>query len=112
MLAYFKEGKISLEKIAQKMSHAVADCFKVDNRGYIREGYFADIVVADLNEKNTVTKENTLYKCGWSPMDGYNFPASITHTFVNGNWVYKNDKERGNNFLDESLKGQRILFSR
>ena len=71
MLEYYKQGKISLEKIAEKMSHAVADCFKIENRGYIREGYFADLVVVDLNATTTVTKENILYKCGWSPLEEY-----------------------------------------
>ena len=112
MLAYFKEGKLSLEKIAEKMSHSVAGCFKIDNRGYIREGYFADVVVVDLNEKNTVSKNNILYKCGWSPMEGYTFPATITHTFVNGNCVYANNKDYGNMFWDESVKGARILFNK
>ncbi|MEO8568440.1 MAG: dihydroorotase [Ginsengibacter sp.] len=118
MLAYFKEGKnlptgrqVSLEKIAEKMSHSVADCFKIENRGYIREGYFADIVVADLNEKTTVEKNNILYKCGWSPLEGYTFPATICYTFVNGNCVYANDKNYGNIHWDESVKGQRLSFS-
>ncbi len=73
------------------MSHAVADCFKIENRGYIREGYFADLVVVDLNETTHVKKENILYKCGWSPLEGYTFPAAIIQTFVNGNCVYTND---------------------
>ncbi|MEO6188338.1 MAG: amidohydrolase family protein, partial [Ginsengibacter sp.] len=112
MLAYFQEGKITLEKIAEKMSHAVADCFKIENRGYIREGYFADIVIADLNEKNTVSENNILYKCGWSPMEGYIFPATIAYTIVNGNCVYADDKNYGNVAWNESVKGQRLLFSR
>src|SRR4029079_8486635 len=70
MLHYYKQGKLSLEKIAQKMSHAVADCFQIRDRGYIREGYFADLVLVDLNENTTVAKENILYKCGWSPLEG------------------------------------------
>jgi dihydroorotase len=98
MLHYYKEGKISLEKIAEKMSHAVADCFRIKDRGYIREGYFADLVVVDLNQSTTVKKENLLYKCGWSPLEGVTFPADITHTFVNGNCVYVNST------WDESLK--------
>jgi dihydroorotase len=104
MLKYFKEGKISLEKIAEKMSHAVADCFKIKDRGYIREGYFADVVIVDLNESTTVTKENILYKCGWSPFEGATFPAAIKNTFVNGNCVY------GNLMFHESVKGERLLF--
>jgi dihydroorotase len=106
MLHYYKDGKISLEKIAEKMSHAVADCFKIKDRGYIREGCFADLVVVDLNQSTTVKKENLLYKCGWSPLEGVTFPAAITHTFVNGNCVY------GNSTWDESLKGERMLFER
>jgi len=115
MLHYYKEGRISLEKIVKKMSHAVADCFKIKERGYIREGYFADLVVVDLNKKTTVTKENILYKCGWSPLMGFTFPAGITHTFVNGNCVYSrlNDKVgQGNTLFDESIKGERMNFEK
>ncbi|MEO8855084.1 MAG: dihydroorotase [Ginsengibacter sp.] len=104
MLKYQKEGKISLEKIAEKMSHAVADCFKIKDRGYIREGYFADLVIVDLNKTTTVNRENILYKCGWSPLEGVTFPSAITNTFVNGHCVY------GNSLLDESIKGERLLF--
>lgn len=106
MLHYSKEGRISLEKIAEKMSHAVADCFKIKDRGYIREGYFADLVVVDLDKKTTVTKENILYKCAWSPLMGSTFPAEITYTFVNGNCVY------GNTLFDESIKGERMNFEK
>lgn len=115
MLYYYNQGKISLEKIAEKMSHAVADCFLVKERGYIREGYHADLVIADLNNSTKVTKENTLYKCGWSPLENFEFPASITHTFVNGNLVYNNarpDDPFGRGVWDESEKGQRLLFDR
>jgi dihydroorotase len=106
MLNYYKEGRITLEKIAEKMSHAVADCFQIKERGYIREGYHADLVIVDLNKPATVTKENILYKCGWSPLEGFTFPASITHTFVNGNLVY------GNSVWNESKQGQRLKFDR
>ena len=106
MFQYCKEGKISLEKMVQKMSHAVADCFQIQDRGYIREGYYADLVIVDMNESLTVSKENILYKCGWSPFEGHNFPASVTHTFVNGCLVY------GNGVWDESIKGKRLLFNR
>ena len=106
MLHYYKQGKISLEKIVEKMSHAVADCFQVKDRGYIREGYFADLVLVDLDKPTVVTKENILYKCGWSPLEGFEFPASITHTFVNGNLVY------GNGNWDESNTGMRLSFDR
>jgi dihydroorotase len=114
MLHYYKEGRISLEKIAEKMSHAVADCFKIKDRGFIREGYFADLIVVDLNKKITVKKENILYKCGWSPLEGFTFPAQITNTFVNGNCVYAhlNDKVgQGNTLFNESIKGERLLFN-
>ena len=88
MLYYYKQGKISLEKIAEKMSHAVSDCFQIKNRGYIREGYHADLVIVDPNQSTKVTKENILYKGGWNPLEKFDFPASITHTFVNGGLVY------------------------
>ncbi len=106
MLHYYKEGRISLEKIVEKMSHAVADCFQVKERGYIREGYHADLVMVDLNSSSTVTKENILYKCGWSPLENFTFPASITHTFINGHLVYDNGK------WNESQMGQRLKFER
>ena len=104
MLHYHQLGKISLEKIVQKMSHAVADCFHIENRGYIREGYFADLVIANLKNTTTVSKENLLYKCGWSPLEGFNFHAQIEKTFVNGSMVY----DKGN--WDESNKGKRMTF--
>jgi dihydroorotase len=106
MLKYYKEGKISLEKIVQKMSHAVADCFRIENRGYIREGYFADLVLVDLNKTTAVTKADLLYKCGWSPLKGATFPAAVTNTFVNGNCVYENG------MVNESIRGERIQFNR
>jgi dihydroorotase len=106
MLYHYADGRIPLTKIAEKMSHAVADCFQIADRGYIREGYFADMVVVDLNKSYTVTKENILYKCGWSPLENFTFPASIEKTFVNGNMVY------GNGVWDESVKGKRMLFNR
>jgi dihydroorotase len=106
MLHYYKQGKISLEKIVQKMSHAVADCFQVKERGYIREGYYADLVIADLEKSTKVIKQNILYKCGWSPLEEAVLPASVTHTFVNGHLVY------GNQVWDESKKGQRLTFDR
>lgn len=105
MLHHHKEGKISLEKISEKMSHAVADCFQIAGRGYVREGYYADLVIVDMNQSTEVTKENILYKCGWSPLEGMNFPAAITHTFVNGHLVY------ANGIFDESQKGQRLIFN-
>jgi len=106
MLHYHKQGRISLTKIAEKMSHAVADCFLIENRGYIREGYFADLVVVDLHKTSTVTPENIFYKCGWSPLENFTFPASIEKTFVSGNLVYHNGS------FYEGTKGQRLLFNR
>ena len=104
MLHYHQLGKISLEKIVQKMSHAVADCFHIENRGYIREGYFADLVIANLKNTTTASKENLLYKCGWSPLEGFEFSAQIEKTFVNGLMVY----DKG--IWDESNKGKRMTF--
>ncbi len=106
MLHYVKEGKITIEKVVEKMSHAVAECFQIENRGYIREGYFADLVIVDMNSPSTVSKSNILYKCGWSPLENFTFPATITHTFVNGNLVY------GNGIWNESGKGIRLKFDR
>jgi dihydroorotase len=106
VLQLHKEGKIPLEKIVQKMCHNVADMFHVDKRGYIREGYYADLVLVDLNKPQTVSKENILYKCGWSPFEGVTFNASIEKTFVNGHLVFDNGK------FDESKKGERLLFNR
>jgi dihydroorotase len=88
------------------MSHAVADCFQIKERGYIREGYFADLIIVDINTSTSVTKDTILYKCGWSPLEGVELPATITHTFVNGHLVY------GKGVWDESKKGQRLKFDR
>ena len=112
MLEYYKQSKISLEKLVEKMSHAVAECFKIENRGYIREGYFADVVMVDLNSSTTVTKENILYKCGWSPLENHTFPAAIVQTFVNGNCVYTNKDNYGKHMFEESIKGERLSFNR
>ena len=106
MLYYHSIGKISLEKMVQKMSHAVADCFQVKERGYIKEGYYADLVMVDLNKPTTVTQNNIYYKCGWSPLQDFTLPASIVQTMVNGNIVYANDS------FNESYKGQRLCFDR
>ncbi|HAN66790.1 MAG TPA: dihydroorotase [Chitinophagaceae bacterium] len=106
MLYYHKQGYISLEKIAEKMSHAVATCFQVRERGFIREGYYADLAVVDLNKPYTVKPENTLYKCGWSPLQGMVFPSSVTHTMINGQIIYENGEVRA------SHCGQRLRFNR
>lgn len=106
MLHYVREGRIKLEKVVQKMSHAVADCFQIAERGYIREGYFADLVIVDMNQGQTVTKDQLLYKCGSSPFEGFHFPATIEYTFVNGHMVY------GKGQWDESQRGSRLRFDR
>jgi dihydroorotase len=106
MLSYFELQKISLEKIAEKMSHAVADCFRIKERGYIREGYYADLVIIDFQKTTRIEKEDVYSKCGWSPFEGKTFPSAITHTFVNGRLVY------GNYGWNESLKGKRLKFNR
>ncbi|MET0466563.1 MAG: dihydroorotase [Chitinophagaceae bacterium] len=113
MLSYYQQGKISIEKIVQKMSHAVADCFQIKERGYIREGYHADLVIIDPDKPFTVAKENILYKCGWSPLEGTTFPASVTHTFVNGHLVFQNDEGNlWNPVWNESKQGERLKFER
>ena len=106
MLKYVQEERITIEKVVEKMSHAVADCFQIDRRGYIREGYYADLVLVDLNSDTVVDQNNILYKCGWSPMEGMEFPAVVTHTFINGHLVY------GNGHWNESIKGMRMKFDR
>jgi len=106
MYSHHLDGRISLPKIAEKMSHAVADCFEIKDRGYIREGYFADLVIFDPGGSSPVNKETILYKCGWSPFEGTTFRGAITHTFVNGHLVFN----KGN--WDESVKGQRLQFER
>ena len=106
MLYYHSIGKISLEKIVEKMSHAVADCFQVKDRGYIREGYYADLVVADLNRSQIISEQNIYYKCGWSPLQGFTMPASIEKTMVNGHIAYENGS------FNDSYKGRRLSFDR
>jgi dihydroorotase len=106
MLHYYKEEKISLEKIAEKMSHAVADCFAIKERGYIREGYFADLAMVDLNEPYIISPQNILYKCGWSPLEGFNFNASVEKTWVSGHLAYENG------VVNASNGGKRLNFNR
>ncbi len=98
MLDFYQKGLISLEKIVEKMCHNPAKLYKMTDRGYIREGFHADLVLVDLNTEWTVSKENLLYKCGWSPLEGTTFANAITHTFVNGNLVYDNGKFNEENF--------------
>ena len=101
-----KEGVISIEKAIEKMCHNPAKIFKIDKRGFIREGYYADLVLVNTNKSNTVTKENVLYKCGWSPFEGTEFSSTVTHTFVNGNLMYHNGS------FNEEIKGERLEFNR
>jgi dihydroorotase len=105
MLDFYHAKKITLDKIVEKMSHNVADLFRIEKRGYIREGYFADLVLVNLNNPQTVSKQNILYKCGWSPFEGHTFKSSIEKTFVNGHLVYDSGK------FDESKFGKRLLFN-
>ena len=106
MLEKSKEGKISIERVVEKMAHAPAILFKVENRGFIREGYFADLVIVNPNKGITISKENILTKCGWSPFEGQNFSNTIEKTFVNGNLVYSEGK------IIENGIGSRLLFNR
>jgi dihydroorotase len=106
MIDLAKEGHISLELIAEKTAHAVADCFAIEERGYIREGYWADLAIVDLNKSTTVSKENILYQCGWSPLEGHTLSSSVEHTFVSGHLAYSQGA------FDESKTGQRLLFNR
>lgn len=106
MLDLYHHHIFSLEKVVEKMCHAPADIFNIEKRGYIRKGYFADLVIADLNSPWTVCKENLLYKCGWSPFEETRFYSKITHTFINGNLVFDN----GN--FDESKRGEKLFFNR
>ena len=106
MLELHHQGKISLEKIVEKMAHNVADMFDIDRRGFVREGYYADLVLVDLNDPWTVAKDNILYKCGWSPFEGTTFKSKVKATFVNGHLVY-NDGQ-----FDESQRGARLSFNR
>ena len=104
MLEYFQQGKISLEKIVQKMCHNPAILFRIEDRGYVREGYYADLVLVDINRPWKVEKKNILAKCGWSPFEGQSFQSTITHTFVSGNLAYENGKPV------EGGLGKRMLF--
>lgn len=106
MLDFYQRGKISLEKVVEKMSHAPAECFRIKERGYLREGYFADMVLVDMKEKNYIHKGNLHYKCNWSPLEGQIFRSTVTHTFVSGHLAYEN----GN--FHEKKKGERLSFDR
>ncbi|MFD2517086.1 dihydroorotase [Salinimicrobium flavum] len=106
MLQFHHQGKISLEKIVEKMCHNPAILFQIEKRGFIREGYKADLVLVDLNAPWSVQPGNILYKCGWSPFEGVTFKSRVTHTFVNGNLVYKNFQ------FTPFMKAERLKFER
>ncbi|HEY0261499.1 MAG TPA: dihydroorotase, partial [Chitinophagales bacterium] len=106
MLEFYYQGKISLEKINEKMSHAPAICFQIKERGFLREGYFADVVLVDLQKPYTVQQNNIYYKCGWSPLENYTFQSSIEKTFVSGHLAFDNGT------FNESVKGKRLSFNR
>jgi dihydroorotase len=106
MLELFHQGKISLEKIVEKMAHNPAICFQIKERGYIREGYWADLVLVNLNSSTKVNRENVLSKCGWSPFEGETFSSAVTHTIVSGHLAW----EKGN--FNEQKTGERLIFKR
>lgn len=102
MIEFFKEGLISLEKIAEKMCHNPATLYSIEKRGFIRVGYYADLAIVDLHSSWTVDQSNVLSKCSWSPLEGTTFHSKVTHTFVNGNLTFDNG------YFDESNKGQAL----
>lgn len=106
MLKYVREGKISLERVVEKMAHAPAICFQIAERGFIREGYYADLAVVDLKGNTKVSKENLYYKCGWSPLEGETLPASIRYTLVNGKAALDDGK------INKAIRGKRLSFDR
>jgi dihydroorotase len=106
MLELHHQQKISLEKIADKMSHKVAELFAIEKRGFIKQGFYADLALVDLNNPWMVNKSNILYKSGWSPFEGQEFKSKVMHTFVNGNHAYNNGT------INENNRGKRLLFDR
>lgn len=106
LLEMHKQNKIGLETIVEKACHNPAILYKIEKRGYIKEGYYADLVLVDLNKPQTINKENILYKCGWSPFENTTFSSSIITTFVNGNIIYNNGA------FNDMVKGKRLIFNR
>ena len=104
MLEFYKNGLISLEKIIEKMCHNPAILYRIEKRGFIREGFYADLTLIDLNSNWTVAKENILYKCGWSPLEGTTFQTKVIGTFVNGNFVYNNGQ------FNDTIKGKALTI--
>lgn len=105
LLEFYHQGRISLERIVEKACHAPAECFRIEDRGYLDEGCWADMVVVDLDREWTVSRENILYKCGWSPFEGHTFRGKIESTLVNGNLAWRQGA------LDDRVLGQRLLFN-
>ena len=106
MIEFYKRGEISLEKIAEKMAHSPAICFQVDKRGFIREGYWADLVLVNLNKPYVVSRKNILAKCGWSPFEGEVFGSTVISTIVSGNLVYEDG------IIKDGIYGKRLAFDR
>ncbi len=106
MMEAVKQGKISLEKVVEKMCHNPARLFKIEKRGFVKKGHYADLVLIDPNQSQTVSKDNILYKCGWSPFEGTTFHSQVTHTFVNGQLIYNKG------VFNDQIKGKRLLFER
>lgn len=106
LLELYHQKKLTLEKIAEKTAHTPSEIFKIEKRGYVREGYFADLILVNLQDPWQVNKSNILYKCAWSPFEGNTFHSKITHTFVNGHLAYENG------YFNESQKGKKLLFKR
>ena len=106
MLEFYKSNQITLEKIVEKMCHNPAICFQVEKRGFLRKGYYADMILVDLSTKWDVNSDNILYKCKWSPFEGKTFSSRVTHTFINGHLAYCKGK------FDENKKGMRLTFER
>ena len=106
MLELVHQGKISLEKVVEKMCHAPARLFNVKNRGFIEPGFKADLVLVDLEQEWTVAHHNLYYKCGWSPLEGLTFHSMVTHTWVNGQLVYREG------LFNEMIRGERLEFNR
>jgi dihydroorotase len=106
MLEAVQNKKITIEKLVEKMCHNPAKIFKIKKRGFIRKGFYADLVLVDLNKEQKVSKSNILYKCGWSPFEGTTFNSVVTHTIVNGNIIYNQG------IFDDKIKGKRLKFNR
>ena len=106
MLVYFQQGKISIEKIVEKMCHNPAILFQIEKRGFIKEGFKADLVLVDPNKEWEVATENILYKCGWSPLEGTKLRSTVTHTFINGHLAFENGK------FSPEKRAERLLFER